>query len=116
MGRRLGERGSRTLDPSRLNAPPWAWARKRDGLSRTRPSSLPLYRSATYTGLPGLTPSSFSQDSVKKGIYSSAQGVAYDLFLVWSNAREYNERGSQVYNDAEKLEVSPVASLFLSRR
>lgn len=46
------------------------------------------------------------QDSMKKGIYSSPSAVAYDLFLVWANAREYNEQGSQVYNDAEKLEVS----------
>ncbi|KAM0752435.1 hypothetical protein T439DRAFT_208225 [Meredithblackwellia eburnea MCA 4105] len=44
------------------------------------------------------------QDSIKKGIYSSPQAVAYDLFLVWSNAREYNEPGSQVYSDAQKLE------------
>ncbi|KAK4703189.1 chromatin structure-remodeling complex subunit RSC1/2, partial [Phenoliferia sp. Uapishka_3] len=44
-------------------------------------------------------------ESLKKGIYSSPLSVAYDLFLVWSNAREYNQQGSQVYNDAEKLEA-----------
>ncbi|KAL8276216.1 hypothetical protein RQP46_011377 [Phenoliferia psychrophenolica] len=46
-----------------------------------------------------------SQESVKKGVYSSPHAVAYDLFLVWSNAREYNQQGSQVYNDADKLEA-----------
>lgn len=40
-----------------------------------------------------------------RGLYSSPQAVAYDLFLIWSNAREYNEQGSIVYADADKLEV-----------
>lgn len=56
------------------------------------------------------------QDSMKKGIYSSPSAVAYDLFLVWANAREYNEQGSQVYNDAEKLEVSPAVLPVLKTR
>ncbi|GAA5823811.1 hypothetical protein JCM3770_003011 [Rhodotorula araucariae] len=43
-------------------------------------------------------------DSLLRGSYSSPQAVAYDLFLIWSNAREYNEQGSMVYADADKLE------------
>ncbi|ORY80739.1 hypothetical protein BCR35DRAFT_325164 [Leucosporidium creatinivorum] len=43
-------------------------------------------------------------DSMKKGIYSSPHAVAYDLFLIWSNARQYNQQGSQVYADADLLE------------
>ncbi|SCV72636.1 BQ2448_4173 [Microbotryum intermedium] len=43
-------------------------------------------------------------DSLHNGRYSSPHAVAYDLFLVWANAREYNEIGSQVYNDADKLQ------------
>ncbi|GAA6003570.1 hypothetical protein JCM10207_000393 [Rhodosporidiobolus poonsookiae] len=43
-------------------------------------------------------------ESLKRGAYSSPQAVAYDLFLIWSNAREYNEQGSLVYADADKLE------------
>lgn len=43
---------------------------------------------------------------MKKGIYSSPAAVAYDLFLIWSNAREYNQQGSMVYGDADVLEVS----------
>ncbi|GAA5841640.1 hypothetical protein JCM11251_004238 [Rhodosporidiobolus azoricus] len=43
-------------------------------------------------------------DSLQHGAYSSPQAVAYDLFLIWSNAREYNEQGSMVYADADKLE------------
>ncbi|GAA5913718.1 hypothetical protein JCM6882_002325 [Rhodosporidiobolus microsporus] len=43
-------------------------------------------------------------DSLQRGAYSSPQAVAYDLFLIWSNAREYNEQGSMVYADADKLE------------
>ncbi|BGP37534.1 hypothetical protein JCM10450v2_001438 [Rhodotorula kratochvilovae] len=43
-------------------------------------------------------------DSLQRGSYSSPQAVAYDLFLIWSNAREYNEQGSMVYADADKLE------------
>lgn len=46
-----------------------------------------------------------SQDSIRKGIYSSPVAVAYDLFLVWSNARKYNAEGSQVFEDANVLEV-----------
>lgn len=46
------------------------------------------------------------QESMRRGSYSSAQAVAIDLFLIWSNAREYNEQGSMVYADADKLEVS----------
>ncbi|SCZ92634.1 BZ3500_MvSof-1268-A1-R1_Chr5-2g08052 [Microbotryum saponariae] len=42
--------------------------------------------------------------SLHNSRYSSPHAVAYDLFLVWSNAREYNEVGSQVYNDADKLQ------------
>lgn len=42
---------------------------------------------------------------MRRGAYSSAQAVAFDLFLIWSNAREYNEQGSLVYADADKLEV-----------
>ena len=45
------------------------------------------------------------QDSIRKGIYSSPVAVAYDLFLVWSNARKYNAEGSQVFEDANVLEV-----------
>lgn len=52
------------------------------------------------------------QDSMKKGIYSSPAAVAYDLFLIWSNAREYNQQGSQVYADAEVLEVSVLQVLY----
>lgn len=47
-----------------------------------------------------------SQNNMHRGLYSSPQAVAYDLFLIWSNAREYNEQGSLVYADADKLEVS----------
>ncbi|GAA5908307.1 hypothetical protein JCM8208_000372 [Rhodotorula glutinis] len=43
-------------------------------------------------------------ESLQRGSYSSPQAVAYDLFLIWSNAREYNEQGSMVYADADKLE------------
>ncbi|GAA6009989.1 uncharacterized protein JCM10292_000741 [Rhodotorula paludigena] len=43
-------------------------------------------------------------ESMRRGSYSSAQAVAIDLFLIWSNAREYNEQGSMVYADADKLE------------
>ncbi|GAA5953767.1 hypothetical protein JCM21900_006450 [Sporobolomyces salmonicolor] len=43
-------------------------------------------------------------ESLRQGRYSSPQAVAYDLFLIWSNAREYNEQGSQVYEDADTLE------------
>ncbi|GAA5821514.1 hypothetical protein JCM10212_000922 [Sporobolomyces blumeae] len=43
-------------------------------------------------------------ESLRQGRYKSPQGVAYDLFLIWSNAREYNEQGSQVYADADTLE------------
>ncbi|GAA6041769.1 hypothetical protein JCM8097_008324 [Rhodosporidiobolus ruineniae] len=43
-------------------------------------------------------------DNLSRGIYSSPQAVAYDLFLIWNNAREYNEQGSMVYADADKLE------------
>ncbi|GAA5993188.1 hypothetical protein JCM10908_001332 [Rhodotorula pacifica] len=42
--------------------------------------------------------------NMHRGLYSSPQAVAYDLFLIWSNAREYNEQGSLVYADADKLE------------
>lgn len=42
---------------------------------------------------------------MRRGAYTSAQAVAFDLFLIWSNAREYNEQGSLVYADADKLEV-----------
>jgi len=28
------------------------------------------------------------------------------MLLIWSNAREYNQQGSQVYADADTLEVS----------
>jgi hypothetical protein len=45
------------------------------------------------------------QENMRKGLYSSAHAVAFDLFLIWSNAREYNEQGSLVYADADKLEV-----------
>lgn len=45
------------------------------------------------------------QESLQRGSYSSPQAVAYDLFLIWANAREYNEQGSMVYADADKLEV-----------
>ncbi|BGP29735.1 hypothetical protein JCM10296v2_001480 [Rhodotorula toruloides] len=43
-------------------------------------------------------------ENMRRGAYSSAQAVAFDLFLIWSNAREYNEQGSLVYADADKLE------------
>ncbi|GAA5854738.1 hypothetical protein JCM8547_004051 [Rhodosporidiobolus lusitaniae] len=43
-------------------------------------------------------------ESLDRGAYSSPQAVAYDLFLIWANAREYNEQGSLVYADADKLE------------
>ncbi|BGP53612.1 hypothetical protein JCM8202v2_001179 [Rhodotorula sphaerocarpa] len=43
-------------------------------------------------------------NNMHRGLYSSPQAVAYDLFLIWSNAREYNEQGSIVYADADKLE------------
>ncbi|GAA5875443.1 hypothetical protein JCM3774_002985 [Rhodotorula dairenensis] len=43
-------------------------------------------------------------NNMHRGLYSSPQAVAYDLFLIWSNAREYNEQGSLVYADADKLE------------
>ncbi|GAA5951380.1 hypothetical protein JCM3765_002464 [Sporobolomyces pararoseus] len=43
-------------------------------------------------------------ESLRQGRYSSPQGVAYDLLLIWSNAREYNQQGSQVYADADTLE------------
>ncbi|GAA5949966.1 hypothetical protein JCM10213_004270 [Rhodosporidiobolus nylandii] len=44
-------------------------------------------------------------NSLKQGAYSSPQAVAYDLLLIWSNAKEYNQQGSMVYADAEKLET-----------
>lgn len=47
----------------------------------------------------------FAQASLNKGMYSSPQIVAYDLLLIWSNARTYNQEGSLVYADADKLEV-----------
>ncbi|KAG0655235.1 hypothetical protein C6P46_001101 [Rhodotorula mucilaginosa] len=43
-------------------------------------------------------------NNMHRNLYSSPQAVAYDLFLIWSNAREYNEQGSLVYADADKLE------------
>jgi chromatin structure-remodeling complex subunit RSC1/2 len=51
---------------------------------------------------------SHTQESLRRGAYSSPQAVAYDLFLIWNNAREYNEQGSLVYTDADKLEVRPL--------
>ncbi|KAK4056209.1 hypothetical protein OIO90_002650 [Microbotryomycetes sp. JL221] len=43
-------------------------------------------------------------ESIKRGIYSSPAAVGYDLFLIWSNARQYNAEGSVVYNDANVLQ------------
>lgn len=43
--------------------------------------------------------------SMDRGAYSSPQAVAYDLFLIWANARQYNQQGSLVYADADKLET-----------
>ncbi|KAM0792748.1 hypothetical protein ACM66B_002524 [Microbotryomycetes sp. NB124-2] len=43
-------------------------------------------------------------ESIQRGIYSSPAAVAYDLFLIWSNARQYNAEGSTVYNDANVLQ------------
>lgn len=37
-------------------------------------------------------------------MYNIPTMVAYDLFLVWANARQYNVQGSQIYNDADSLE------------
>jgi chromatin structure-remodeling complex subunit RSC1/2 len=51
-----------------------------------------------------------------RNLYSSPQAVAYDLFLIWSNAREYNEQGSLVYADADKLEVRPMAAIALPEK
>ena len=42
----------------------------------------------------------------EKGQFPSWDAFAEEMRLIWNNAKEFNEEGSQIYQFAEALEVS----------
>lgn len=59
----------------------------------------------SLTAVADRTSPSHSQNAIEDGTYNTAEEAARDMFLIWANARVYNEATSMVVKDANRLEV-----------